>query len=207
MQLCASAAASNTELPHLRVVSDGVRELWRGTGPTVIRLSIGVGIQFFVLDSLKDMFYSRHAPSASGGESCSHRPEQPEPPELRLFAKGVSFRNHKCYLSGCLRLSMSLMVLVSRRILADYRCMAARYWCSRRRDAGWVCKAAAEAMGGVRGGGCSTSGCGGCHLPHHHRQNTHGDDWRQRALRGARSQPSSFTHHTIARYHLYHRTV
>ena len=105
----------------MRVVSDGVRELWRGTGPTIIRLSIGVGIQFFVLDSLKDMFYSRHAPSTNDGESCFHRPEQLEPPEPRLFVKGVSIRNHKCYLSGHLRLSRSLMVLDLRRIVADYK--------------------------------------------------------------------------------------
>ena len=76
----------------MRVVSDGVRELWRGTGPTILRLSIGVGIQFFVLDSLKDMFYSRHALSKTDGESCFHRPELPEPPELRLFVKCVTFR-------------------------------------------------------------------------------------------------------------------
>ncbi|KAK9825889.1 hypothetical protein WJX81_001859 [Elliptochloris bilobata] len=45
----------------------GTRDLWRGTGPTVFRLSIGVGIQFFILDSLKDVFYSRRAHDGDGG--------------------------------------------------------------------------------------------------------------------------------------------
>lgn len=93
-----------------------------------------------------------------------------------------------------MRLSRSLIVLDSRHIPASVQ----RHGdlCIRCRDAGWVCKAAAEALGGVRGGRCSTSGRGGCHLPHHHRQDTHGDDRRQRTLCGARSRSSSFTPYT-----------
>ncbi|CAL8469258.1 g8799 [Coccomyxa elongata] len=42
------------------VSEEGVRALWRGTGPTIARLSVGLGIQMYVLESLKDAFYQRH---------------------------------------------------------------------------------------------------------------------------------------------------
>lgn len=38
----------------------GFRALWRGTGPTIARLSVGLGIQMCVLESLKDAFHQRH---------------------------------------------------------------------------------------------------------------------------------------------------
>lgn len=34
----------------------GVKYLWRGSGPAVIRLSIGAGMHFFLLDGMKDLF-------------------------------------------------------------------------------------------------------------------------------------------------------
>ncbi|KAK9908427.1 hypothetical protein WJX75_007684 [Coccomyxa subellipsoidea] len=44
------------------IISDGgVRALWRGTGPTIARLSVGLGLQMCVLESLKDVFHQRHA--------------------------------------------------------------------------------------------------------------------------------------------------
>jgi len=44
-------------LQTLQVVlhEGGVRELWRGTGPTVVRLSVGAGINFVVLERLKHL--------------------------------------------------------------------------------------------------------------------------------------------------------
>lgn len=37
----------------------GIRDLWRGTQPTVIRLGIGAGLHFFFLESLKPIFETR----------------------------------------------------------------------------------------------------------------------------------------------------
>jgi solute carrier family 25 protein 38 len=37
----------------------GVRDFWRGTQPTVIRLGIGAGLHFFFLESLKPLFETR----------------------------------------------------------------------------------------------------------------------------------------------------
>lgn len=37
----------------------GVRDFWRGTQPTVIRLGIGAGLHFFFLESLKPIFETR----------------------------------------------------------------------------------------------------------------------------------------------------
>ena len=41
------------------VRSGGIRDLWRGTQPTVIRLGIGAGLHFFFLESLKPIFETR----------------------------------------------------------------------------------------------------------------------------------------------------
>jgi hypothetical protein len=43
----------------------GVRGLWRGTGPTVVRLSFGAGINFVALEKLKH-FMLDVLPHASG---------------------------------------------------------------------------------------------------------------------------------------------
>jgi solute carrier family 25 protein 38 len=37
----------------------GIRDLWRGTQPTVIRLGVGAGLHFFFLESLKPIFETR----------------------------------------------------------------------------------------------------------------------------------------------------
>jgi solute carrier family 25 protein 38 len=37
----------------------GVRDFWRGTQPTVIRLGIGAGLHFFFLESLKPLLETR----------------------------------------------------------------------------------------------------------------------------------------------------
>ena len=43
----------------------GVRGFWRGTGPTVVRLSVGAGINFVVLERLKH-FMLQSVPHVSG---------------------------------------------------------------------------------------------------------------------------------------------
>ena len=40
------------------------RALWKGTGPTIVRLSVGLGLQMCVLESLKEAFRWRHVGSA-----------------------------------------------------------------------------------------------------------------------------------------------
>jgi hypothetical protein len=42
-----------------------VRGLWRGTGPTVVRLSLGAGINFVVLEKLKHLMLE-HLPRTAG---------------------------------------------------------------------------------------------------------------------------------------------
>ena len=49
----------------------GVRGMWRGTGPTVVRLSLGAGINFVVLEKLKAaMINVSRAASQVGTGSC-----------------------------------------------------------------------------------------------------------------------------------------
>ncbi len=45
-----------TTAEALKVVlsESGVRGLWRGTGPTVVRLSFGAGINFVALEKMKE---------------------------------------------------------------------------------------------------------------------------------------------------------
>ena len=35
--------------------------LWRGTQPTVIRLGLGAGLHFFILETIKPLFEARQA--------------------------------------------------------------------------------------------------------------------------------------------------
>ncbi|EIE21162.1 mitochondrial carrier, partial [Coccomyxa subellipsoidea C-169] len=46
---------------HSIVSNEGVRALWRGTSPTIARLSIGLGLQMCVMESLKDVFLRKHS--------------------------------------------------------------------------------------------------------------------------------------------------
>ncbi|CAK0784193.1 hypothetical protein CVIRNUC_007397 [Coccomyxa viridis] len=46
------------------VAQDGVRSLWNGTGPTIIRLSMGLGLQMSVLEGLKEALRWQHLRSA-----------------------------------------------------------------------------------------------------------------------------------------------
>ena len=41
---------------RLIVKNHGVRSLWQGTQPTVVRLGVGAGLHFFFLESLKPLF-------------------------------------------------------------------------------------------------------------------------------------------------------
>lgn len=54
-------------LQTLKVVLNeaGVRGLWRGTGPTVVRLAFGAGINFVALENLKH-FMLDALPHSSG---------------------------------------------------------------------------------------------------------------------------------------------
>ena len=51
----ALTGTARSTLATLRVVlaEDGVRGLWRGTDPTVLRLSAGVGVNMVILERLK----------------------------------------------------------------------------------------------------------------------------------------------------------
>lgn len=44
----------------------GVRTLWKGTQPTVIRLGLGAGLHFFFLETIKPVFEQRHADGSMG---------------------------------------------------------------------------------------------------------------------------------------------
>eukprot|EP00884_Botryococcus_braunii_P020980 jgi/Botrbrau1/7566/Bobra.0159s0016.1 len=64
-------AAGKTFMSTLSTYKDitstsGIRGLWRGTGPTIVRISFGVGVQFFMLESLRDFMLTRSAKSDRG---------------------------------------------------------------------------------------------------------------------------------------------
>ncbi|KAF8056445.1 Slc25a38 [Scenedesmus sp. PABB004] len=67
MQADAALGTSRGVAATLRVVLSeaGVRGLWRGTGPTVVRLSLGAGINFVALEKLKHLMMDV-LPHASG---------------------------------------------------------------------------------------------------------------------------------------------
>jgi solute carrier family 25 protein 38 len=50
---------------HTVLREGGVRGLWRGTGPTVVRLAVGAGINFVALEHLKHSMLTA-LPHASG---------------------------------------------------------------------------------------------------------------------------------------------
>lgn len=50
------------------------RALWNGTGPTILRLSVGLGLQMCVLESLKEAFRWRHVGLAEEGTGTQKRP-------------------------------------------------------------------------------------------------------------------------------------
>jgi solute carrier family 25 protein 38 len=51
------------------VLQGGIRTLWKGTQPTVIRLGLGAGLHFFFLETIKPMFEKRQ-PDGSMGMSA-----------------------------------------------------------------------------------------------------------------------------------------
>lgn len=57
MQADAATGVTRNTADTLKLVLHeyGVRGLWRGTGPTVVRLSLGAAINFVVLEKLKCM--------------------------------------------------------------------------------------------------------------------------------------------------------
>jgi solute carrier family 25 protein 38 len=56
MQADAALGAKKSTRATLKALlkEAGVRGMWRGTGPTVVRLSLGAGINFVVLEKLKE---------------------------------------------------------------------------------------------------------------------------------------------------------
>ncbi|GBF94263.1 solute carrier family 25 member [Raphidocelis subcapitata] len=71
MQADAALGARRTTAETLRTLlaEGGARGMWRGTGPTVVRLSLGAGINFVVLEKLKAfMLHSlpQHVPGQLG---------------------------------------------------------------------------------------------------------------------------------------------
>lgn len=44
----------------------GWRTLWRGTQPTVVRLGLGAGLHFFILETIKPIFEARRADGSTG---------------------------------------------------------------------------------------------------------------------------------------------
>ncbi|KAL4853316.1 Mitochondrial glycine transporter [Chlorella vulgaris] len=54
---------------HVILAEGGIRTLWKGTQPTVIRLGLGAGLHFFFLETIKPMFEKRQ-PDGSMGMSA-----------------------------------------------------------------------------------------------------------------------------------------
>lgn len=67
LSFCESSAVCRNVLQTLKVVlqEGGTRGLWRGTGPTVVRLAFGAGINFVALENLKH-FMLEVLPQGSG---------------------------------------------------------------------------------------------------------------------------------------------
>ncbi|KAK9811684.1 hypothetical protein WJX72_008322 [[Myrmecia] bisecta] len=63
MQGEAAAGLSRGPVATFRTIlsESGPRGFWRGTSPTVLRLSLGLGLHFFALEHIKDLIIGRHA--------------------------------------------------------------------------------------------------------------------------------------------------
>jgi hypothetical protein len=72
MQADAALGARRPAADTLRTLlkEGGVRGMWRGTGPTVVRLSLGAGINFVVLEKLKAAML--HVSRGARGRRCGH---------------------------------------------------------------------------------------------------------------------------------------
>ena len=64
----ASCTASELQREEDNAGTLQCRALWNGTGPTIVRLSVGLGLQMCVLESLKEALQWRHAKSQPEGE-------------------------------------------------------------------------------------------------------------------------------------------
>lgn len=83
-------------LPHDLSAQGGWGTLWRGTQPTVIRLGLGAGLHFLILETIKPLFESRQA---DGSTSIS--------------ALGAIFTGQCCLVAASARQALPLQRLLA----------------------------------------------------------------------------------------------